>query len=126
MADRDTPTAVTVRLLRACRGWSQGEFARRAGVDPAALSRYEAGEVRPLRETLRRLATAAEIPLEEVERFADGALAARALRPFDSTTPQSPADHLTRIVERIGAAAIRDVVALRHDRAAGGEERLAS
>lgn len=124
MGDRDAPTAVTVRLLRASRGWTQGELARRARVDPAALSRYEAGEVRPSRETLRRLAAVAEIPLDEAQRFAAGALAARSLGPFEEASLRSfPTLDLLRGVERIGTAAINEIVALRG--MAPGEEQRA-
>ncbi len=116
MNPRDTQSAVTVRLLRACRGWSQGELARRAGVDPAALSRYEAGEVRPLRDTLRRLAAAAGVVLEEAERFGNAALTARA--PHSSGGAAAP--EVARIVEQVTAAAIVEILAVR------GSERIAS
>jgi transcriptional regulator with XRE-family HTH domain len=51
-----------VLLLRAFQGGNQAEAAGAAGLDRAALCRYEAGQVLPSRPTLERLARAAGIP----------------------------------------------------------------
>jgi transcriptional regulator with XRE-family HTH domain len=58
---------VLVQVLRALRNWDQSEMAAAAGVDGAAISRYEGGGRTPRRTTLERLAAAVGLPLLAVE-----------------------------------------------------------
>lgn len=59
MAEIDPEDAiVTVRVLRALRGWSQAELAERAGLEVSSIQRYESGRpIPPI--TLAQLAKAA-------------------------------------------------------------------
>ncbi len=50
------------------RGWPQAEFARRAGVSPASVSRVISGESKPGDEFLNGTARALGIPVESVMR----------------------------------------------------------
>ncbi len=68
--DHHTPP---LRAVRIARGLSLREVARRAGLDPAHLSRVERGLVRPSLRTLRTLAGVLE--LRELSKL---------LKPFDS------------------------------------------
>lgn len=67
--DEAERTALTVRFLRFLRDWSQRELADAAGVDRKEINRYESGRSVPTRPTLERLATAAGVPLAELEPF---------------------------------------------------------
>lgn len=54
--------------LRAGRGWSQGELARRLGIARSRLGKWERGLHGPPVEDLARLADALEVDLEELVR----------------------------------------------------------
>ena len=58
---------VLVQVLRALRSWDQSEMAAAAGVDGAAISRYEGGGRAPRRTTVERLAAAVGLPMLAVE-----------------------------------------------------------
>ncbi len=50
--------ALRLRTLREAKRWSAAELARRAGIDPTQLGRFERGDRAPLLETARKLALA--------------------------------------------------------------------
>lgn len=52
--------------LREDRGWSAAELARRAGVDPATLSRTEAGTKTPALRTLFRIARTLGVSVDDL------------------------------------------------------------
>ncbi|PLS84276.1 MAG: transcriptional regulator [Actinobacteria bacterium] len=52
--------------LRTERDWSQTETARRAGVSQTTIVHVETGQVRPRMATLRRLAKAFDMTVEEL------------------------------------------------------------
>lgn len=54
--------SLAVRFLRALRGWTQTELARKAGWDKSRLSLLESGKSRPERADLQRLAKAVGLP----------------------------------------------------------------
>lgn len=54
--------SLAVRFLRALRGWTQTELARRAGWDKSRLSLMESGKHLPERADLQRLAKAVGLP----------------------------------------------------------------
>lgn len=57
---------VAVRRLRAACGWKQQEVARRSGLGQGFISDLERGiKDNPTQETLQKLATAFEMPLNE-------------------------------------------------------------
>ena len=57
-----SPIGLRVRELRAAKGWSQRELARRAHVRQATVSHLEGGKVKSLNvEVLEKLATALEV-----------------------------------------------------------------
>lgn len=58
-----TPLMQRLIRTRAERGWSQNELARRSGVAPAQLSRYESGKNTPRTEVLWKLATALSVDM---------------------------------------------------------------
>ena len=74
-----------LRARRAALGLSLREVARRAGIDPASLSRLEAGKLlRPTPENLRALAGVLDVPLADLYAAADylPATALPSLRPY--------------------------------------------
>jgi transcriptional regulator with XRE-family HTH domain len=52
--------------LRADRGWSQTELARRAGLTPQAINQLERGKYRPTLETLCKLKHAFGMSLDNL------------------------------------------------------------
>lgn len=52
-----------VRALRAQRGWSQTELAKRAGMTQSAMARFEAGGTTPTLPILERIAEALQMRL---------------------------------------------------------------
>jgi transcriptional regulator with XRE-family HTH domain len=59
--------SVLVHVLRALRLWDKSELAAAAGLDPAAITRYESGSNLPRVATLERLAAAVGLPTGSVE-----------------------------------------------------------
>jgi transcriptional regulator with XRE-family HTH domain len=59
--------SVLVHVLRALRLWDKSELAAAAGLDPAAITRYESGTSLPRVATLERLAAAVGLPMGTVE-----------------------------------------------------------
>jgi transcriptional regulator with XRE-family HTH domain len=58
-----------LRFYRAGQGLSQSELARKAGLTYSAISRLEAGNRRPKRETVESLAKALELGPEEAKEL---------------------------------------------------------
>ena len=58
------PLAARIRELRKEAGWSQAELADKINVDPARVSRYEAGRMAPSADALIRLAEAFNTSLD--------------------------------------------------------------
>lgn len=52
-----------LRDARRKAGWTQEELARKAGLHPVTLSRYETGDREPDLGSLRRIASALGVPL---------------------------------------------------------------
>jgi ribosome-binding protein aMBF1 (putative translation factor) len=64
--------ATLLREAREARGWSQGELARRAGVRPGTVARYELGEYRlPRVEGWLRVTDALGLDLAQFLRDAE-------------------------------------------------------
>jgi transcriptional regulator with XRE-family HTH domain len=60
-------TGATIRAKRTELGWSQDDLARRVGVKPLQVSRWERGEVRNFRlETAARVAAALGLALDDL------------------------------------------------------------
>ncbi len=55
-----------VRALREQRGWTQAQLGERADLDHTAVSRIEHDRVKPTRRTLRDIARALDVPVEEL------------------------------------------------------------
>lgn len=55
--------SLTIRFLRALRGWTQTRLAQEAGLDKSRISLLESGTHTPDRELLQRLAAAVGLPL---------------------------------------------------------------
>lgn len=61
-----------IKQRRAHRGWSQGELARQAGIDPSLLSRIESGATDdPRMFTLMALARALQCSIDHLIGFYD-------------------------------------------------------
>jgi transcriptional regulator with XRE-family HTH domain len=63
---QEKPIGHRLRLLRAERGLTLREAAKRAGVAKETISYIERGETRPSDLTLAKLAKAYDVPLEEL------------------------------------------------------------
>ena len=57
---------IPIRAWRTHLGLSQAEVAKRAGVSQASLSRIERTRTKPRKETLKKLATAMELTVEQL------------------------------------------------------------
>ena len=55
-------TGELIKRARTVAGLTQAELAKRLGVTPQAISQYERGIKNPKNETLKRIATALDIP----------------------------------------------------------------
>lgn len=55
-----------IRALRAERGLSQADLARRIAMDPATLSRIETGKVAPTIASFSRIAGALSVPISRL------------------------------------------------------------
>ncbi|HVT18886.1 MAG TPA: helix-turn-helix transcriptional regulator [Thermoanaerobaculia bacterium] len=92
----DGDLGLVVRLLRALRGWNQGELAAAAGVDKSAISDYEQGKNRPSPKTLERLAAGADVSLARLE----------SLLPLLRRTRQGTREDCAEGQDAVGAAAV--------------------
>ena len=52
--------------LRKMRGWSQKELARRVGMAPSQMNRYERGQARPMLRTIQRLARGLRVKVRDL------------------------------------------------------------
>jgi transcriptional regulator with XRE-family HTH domain len=75
-----------LRLMRAERGLSLREAARRAGMVKETISDIERGKTHPYDVTVARLAQAYEVPIEEL--LEEPALAGKAEAPADTGQPR--------------------------------------
>lgn len=66
MDDRDVKLGERIRDLATARGWTLAELARRSGIKPESLSRTVKAKNRPLQTTLRRIADALGVSVEEL------------------------------------------------------------
>lgn len=64
----DTDRLERTRIIQ---GWTRGELARRARVDPATVGSLLNGQRRPQLVTIQRVAAALNLSLVEVIRFED-------------------------------------------------------
>jgi transcriptional regulator with XRE-family HTH domain len=55
--------------LRDERGWSKADLAKRAGLDPSSITRFEQGSRHPDRETVLMLAETMALPLAHRDRL---------------------------------------------------------
>jgi transcriptional regulator with XRE-family HTH domain len=63
--------AFTLRLLRVCRGWSQGALARELAAGRSWVTRLEAGELMPNISTVHKIAAAYDLPTSGVIAMAE-------------------------------------------------------
>jgi transcriptional regulator with XRE-family HTH domain len=71
---RVTPLSFAQRMydMRFAKGWCQGDLAQRAGISRTAMCQIETGSTRvPRAATLKRLAEALEVSIEEVRSWLD-------------------------------------------------------
>lgn len=61
-----TPTSTKIRKARIKKGWSQNDLAREIRVSAATISLIENGKIRGLPRTIKAIADALEIPMEEL------------------------------------------------------------
>ena len=57
-----------VSALRKVRGFTQAELAEKAGISIRTVQRIESNQVQPYDDTLKKIATAAEVELEELKQ----------------------------------------------------------
>ena len=57
----------TLRQLRMSLGWTQAELARRAGIDPVSICKYERGARVPSLPNLQRLAAQLGVTLDDIQ-----------------------------------------------------------
>lgn len=60
------PEMINLRIMRARRGYTCSELAKRAGVDRALISKYEGGYYKPHATTLKKLADALNCDVSEI------------------------------------------------------------
>jgi transcriptional regulator with XRE-family HTH domain len=94
--------------LRTIRGWSQGQLAKRSGLDPSSISRLEAGTRAPERETVLRLADALALPIPDRDRL----LAAAGFRSIALDDPLISELGALLVDPNLPAAAAEDLRAL--------------
>jgi transcriptional regulator with XRE-family HTH domain len=80
--------AVRLRLWRQRRGWSQLDFAGRAGISQRHLSFLELGRASPSRDMVMRLAAALDVPLREHNALLVAAGFAPVWRETDLAAPE--------------------------------------
>lgn len=91
--------------LRASRGISQGELARKAGVKSSTISRLERGLAQPYRTTLLRIAKALDV---DVEALLDPHLTADELVAI-SEQPRGPVEgKMVPVISWVSAGKARD------------------
>ena len=76
-----------LRTLRLARFFSQAELARRSGVHAITITRLETGRTAPSTRTVRALATALEVPPDQLASPAEVAEADKWQRARESRIP---------------------------------------
>jgi transcriptional regulator with XRE-family HTH domain len=61
---------IRLQQLRSEKGWSQADLARSSGLNRAVISKIESGASEPMPETLKSLASAFKMPIEQMYRLA--------------------------------------------------------
>lgn len=79
MHEREPEKGERIRELREAKGWTQLELAKRAGVTPQSVSRWEQGQSNPRLDQLTRVAEALDVDLS--------AFAGRKLETVDYIGP---------------------------------------
>jgi transcriptional regulator with XRE-family HTH domain len=69
--DPQVGLARAIRKMRADANLSQRDLAQRVELDPSQMSRLEAGNANPTWCTVKRIATALDVPLAELARLAE-------------------------------------------------------
>ena len=85
---REQDFAARLRLWRQRRGWSQLDFAGRAGISQRHLSFLELGRASPSRDMVMRLAAALDVPLREHNALLVAAGFAPVWRETDLAAPE--------------------------------------
>jgi transcriptional regulator with XRE-family HTH domain len=112
-----------LRVMRAERGLSLREAARRAGVVKETISDIERGHTHPYDVTLAKLAKVYDVPLEEL--LEEPALAGKAEAPEETGQPAKESEEEQRIPSIAASSleeAIRFIRALKEQREAEIEE----
>ena len=65
----DTDFAHHLERLRDARGWSKADLAKRSGLDPSSITRFEQGSRNPDRDTVLQISDAMALPLVERDRL---------------------------------------------------------
>lgn len=99
---------ITIQVIRMMKGLSQAEPARRAGIRPNQVSRYETGQVLPQLGQLAKLLDALEIDFADLVqimrmlRWIEGLVAvAQGVEPFHQITEGLVADLFGRQIEEV-------------------------
>jgi len=108
---QSTPSEIFPKRLydaREIRGLTQAELAKASGLQPSAISHFEAGTRKPSFDNLRRLANALEVPtdyligrtdeLEAVGRTSDSVF--RDLSRLTTTDQELARDFISRLAQR--------------------------
>lgn len=114
---------VLVKILRALRNWDQSELAAAAGVDAAAISRYESGDTTPRRATVERLAVAGGLPMLAVDTILVPAIRQALTLLRESAKRTSAGASTGRATEAEGDAALESAL---HEAVASALERGAA
>jgi transcriptional regulator with XRE-family HTH domain len=61
--------SILLERLRDERGWSKADLAKRAGLDPSSITRFEQGNRHPDRDTVLLLANSMTLPLVDRDRL---------------------------------------------------------
>jgi transcriptional regulator with XRE-family HTH domain len=79
-ASMDRQISTRLKSLRAERGWSLDELAKKSGVSRATLSRLENAEVRATTSVLGKLCTAYDMPMSRLIRLVEEGYAPLVMR----------------------------------------------
>lgn len=94
--------SLTIRFLRALRGWTQTRLAREAGTDKSRISLLEAGKLTPSRKEMERFAAAVGFPVYLLEICIPMLRSCRLVLPPETSTPTRGKDG-KEITERVEA-----------------------
>ena len=66
---RDQQFAQLMEHYRSERGWSKADLAKRSGLDPSTITRFEQGSRAPERDTVLQIAEAMALPVADRDRM---------------------------------------------------------